>query len=59
MSAKADQKKKSLYRQGMASLRLEGMTLEARQHRMILEYQSGKLTHGDFVAKALAYARTR
>lgn len=59
MVAQSSKTKKFIYRQGLANLRLEGMTLEAQQHRMVLEYQNGKLSHRELIDKALAYARSR
>lgn len=59
MTAKQIEDKKFLYRQGVASLRIEGMSLELKQHKMALEYHSGKISHKELIDKAIAYARTR
>lgn len=59
MSAELIKAKKFLYRQGVASLRLEGVALKTGQHRIAMSYQSGKISHREFIDKALAYARSR
>ena len=59
MTPKARQEKKFLYRQGLANLRIEGMVLHLKQHKLAMQYQAGTITHSEFLDKALAYARTR
>lgn len=59
MKNELQQKQRFLYTQGLANLRLEGMTLKNSQHKIALAYQSGKISHTEFLDKALAYARTR
>lgn len=48
-----------LYSQGIANLRLEGMSLSQDQDRIVKRYQSGKITKEALVKEAVAYARSR
>lgn len=59
MKSDIQQDQRFLYIQGLANLRLEGMVLKTSQHKIALAYQSGKITHTEFLDKALAYARSR
>lgn len=59
MKDKAKQEQRFLYAQGIANLRLEGMALKTSQHKIALSYQSGKISHSEFLDKAIAYARSR
>lgn len=59
MKKETQQEQRFLYVQGLANLRLEGMTLKNSQHKIALAYQSGKISHAELLDKALAYARTR
>tara|TARA_R110002072_G_scaffold73375_2_gene174842 strand:+ start:803 stop:979 length:177 start_codon:yes stop_codon:yes gene_type:complete len=52
-------KQELTYRQGVANLKLEGMSLTAEQDQIARSYHAGKLTKQQMVKKALAYARTR
>jgi hypothetical protein len=53
------QKSDYLYSQGIANLRLEGMSLSQDQDRIVKRYQSGKITKEALVKEAVAYARSR
>lgn len=53
------QKNDYLYSQGIANLRLEGMSFSQDQDRIVKRYQSGKITKDDLIKEAVAYARGR
>lgn len=53
------QKNDYLYSQGIANLRLEGMSFSKGQDRIVKSYQSGKLTKEALIKEAIAYARNR
>ncbi len=48
-----------IYQQGVANLKLEGMSLTSEQDRIARNYQSGQLTRAELIKEALEYARTR
>lgn len=48
-----------LYSQGIANLRLEGLSFSQDQDRIVKRYQSGKITKEALVKEAVAYARNR
>ena len=48
-----------IYQQGVANLKLEGMSLTSEQDRIARNYQSGLLTRAELIKEALEYARTR
>lgn len=48
-----------LYSQGIANLRLEGMSFSQDQDRIVKRYQSGKITKEILIKEAVAYARSR
>ena len=48
-----------IYQQGVANLKLEGMSLTSEQDRIARDYQSGQLTRAELIKEALEYARTR
>lgn len=52
-------KQKTVYEQGIANLRLEGMSLSEKQDRIARNYQTGHLTRSELIKEALGYARTR
>ncbi len=52
-------KQKFIYQQGVANLKLEGMSLTSEQDRIARDYQSGQLTRAELIKEALEYARTR
>ena len=56
---KSGPKEKFVYEQGVANLRLEGMRLSLTQHKLVRNFQSGKISRAELVEQALAYARTR
>lgn len=53
------QKSDFLYSQGIANLRLEGMSFSQDQDHIVKRYQSGKITKEALVKEAVAYARSR
>ncbi len=56
----ADKKQRhELYYQGLANLKIEGMELTRAQHKIVLAYQSGKISRKELIEKALRYARSR
>ena len=52
-------KQEIVYRQGVANLKLEGMSLSEKQDRIARNYQTGRLTRPELIKEALRYARTR
>lgn len=51
--------KRFIYRQSIANLELEGLSLSRAAHKLVLKYQSGALTHSEFINRTLAYVRSR
>lgn len=52
-------KQELIYQQGVANLKLEGMSLTKEQDRIARNYQAGQLTRTELIKEALEYARTR
>lgn len=52
-------KQETVYKQGIANLKLEGMSLSEKQDRIARNYQTDQLTRPELIKEALGYARTR
>ena len=52
-------KQEFIYQQGVANLKLEGMSLTSEQDRIARNYQTGQLTRAQLIKEALKYARAR
>ena len=52
-------KQELIYQQGVANLKLEGLSLTSEQDRIARNYQSGQLTRAQLIKEALKYARAR
>lgn len=50
---------RKLYRQGIASLRIEGMALDKSQNRIVMEYHTNRSTHSELLLKAVKYAESK
>lgn len=48
-----------IYDQGIANLKLEGMSLTEEQESIAKRYQAGQLSRVELIKEALEYARTR
>lgn len=47
-----------LYNQGLANLKLEGMSLDAEQDRLARQYLAGEMSKQQLIQEALNYARS-
>lgn len=52
------QTKKFIYSQGLANLRLEGLSLSKEQNRLAQDYQDGRLSKSELIKEALKYAQS-
>lgn len=48
-----------LYNQGLANLKLEGMSLDIEQDRLARQYLAGEISKQQLIQEALNYARSQ